>query len=105
LLDVLIKDGWSHGWGFYCAAPIEFEKALWHWQAYVTLHNRNGQTVTLRFWDPRLLRAVVPAMTPPEAAAFFGPISRLVVEGDNPGMAVEFTLAAGGVSQQALALV
>ncbi len=21
LLDVLIKDGWSHGWGFYCTSP------------------------------------------------------------------------------------
>ena len=38
--------------------------ALRHWRPFVTLHNRNGQPLTFRFWDPRVLRAVVPAMTP-----------------------------------------
>jgi len=104
LLDVLIKDGWNHGWGFYFAASIEFENALWHWRTFVTLHNSNGQKVTFRFWDPRVLRAVVPAMTPEEAAGFFGLISRFVVEGDKPELAVEFTLAPRGVYQQALVL-
>lgn len=105
LLDVLVKDGWNHAWGFYFAAALEFENALWHWRTFVTLHNRNGQAVTFRFWDPRVLRAVVPAMTPGEAAGFFGLISRFVVEGDKPGLAVEFTLAPGGIHQQALVLV
>ena len=105
LLDVLIKDGWNHGWGFYFSSSLEFENALWHWRTFVTLHNRNGQPVTFRFWDPRVLRAVVPAMTPGEAAGFFGLISRFVVEGDKPGLAVEFTPAPGGIHQQALVLV
>ena len=105
LLDVLVKDGWNHGWGFYFAASLEFENALWHWRTFVTLHNRNGQTVTFRFWDPRVLRAVVPAMTPDEAAGFFGLISRFVVEGDKPEVAVEFTLAPRGVYQQGVVLV
>ncbi len=94
LLDVLVKDGWNHGWGFYFSASLEFENALWHWRTFVTLHNRNGQAVTFRFWDPRVLRAVVPAMTAGEAAGFFGLISRFVVEGDKPGLAVEFTSGA-----------
>jgi hypothetical protein len=105
LLDVLVKDGWNHGWGFYFAASLEFENALWHWRTFVTLHNRNGQPVTFRFWDPRVLRAVLPAMTPGEAAGFFGLISRFVVEGDKPGLAVEFTPAPSGIHQQALVLV
>ncbi|MDP9113652.1 MAG: FHA domain-containing protein [Acidobacteriota bacterium] len=105
LLDVLIKDGWNHGWGFYFAASLEFENALWHWRTFVTLHNRNGQAVTFRFWDPRVLRAIVPAMTAAEAAGFFGLISRFVVEGDKPGMAVEFAPGAGGIQQQVLVLV
>lgn len=105
LLDVLIKDGWNHGWGFYFAASLEFENALWHWRTFVTLYNRNGQAVTFRFWDPRVLRAVVPAMTLEEAAGFFGLISRFVVEGEKPELAVEFTPASRGVHQQALVLV
>ena len=105
LLDVLIKDGWNHGWGFYFTAAIGFENALWHWRSFVTLRNVNGQAVTFRFWDPRVIRAVVPAMTPDEAAGFFGLISRFIVEGDKPELAVEFSLAARGVYQQSLVLV
>jgi hypothetical protein len=44
-------------------------------------------------------------MTPGEASGFFGLISRFVVEGDKPGLAVEFTPAPGGIHQQALVLV
>jgi pSer/pThr/pTyr-binding forkhead associated (FHA) protein len=105
LLDVLIKDGWNHGWGFYFTASIGFENALWHWRSFVTLRNANGQPVTFRFWDPRVMRAVVPAMTPSEATGFFGLISRFIVEGDQPELAVEFSLADRGVYQQALVLV
>ncbi|MEO8052690.1 MAG: DUF4123 domain-containing protein [Acidobacteriota bacterium] len=105
LLDVLIKDGWNHGWGFYAAAPVDFETALRHWQLFVTLHNRSGQSVTFRFWEPSVLRAIVPAMPSAEALDFFGPISRLVVEGDKPETALEFTVASGGVNQRALTMV
>jgi pSer/pThr/pTyr-binding forkhead associated (FHA) protein len=105
LLDVLIKDGWNHGWGFYFTATIGFENALWHWRSFVTLRNENGQAVTFRFWDPRVIRAVVPAMTPEESAGIFGLISRFIVEGDKPEVAVEFSLAMRGVYQQALVLV
>jgi len=104
LLDVLIKDGWNHNWGFYFAASIDFENALWHWRSFVTLRNANNQAVTFRFWDPRVMRAIVPAMTPEESTGFFGLISRFIVEGDNPELAVEFALAERGVHQQALIL-
>jgi len=102
LLDVLIKDGWNRGWGFYFAAALDFEGTLQHWRPFVTLHTRSGQSLTLRFWDPQVLRAIAPAMPSVEAAAFFGPASRLVVEGDKPEVAVEFTLSPSGVNQRAL---
>jgi len=105
LMDVLIKDGWNRGWGFYFAASVTFDNALWHWRNFVTLRNEGGQAVTFRFWDPRVLRAVVPAMTSQEAAGFFGLISRFIVEGDKPELALELSLAPRGVYQQALVLL
>jgi hypothetical protein len=44
-------------------------------------------------------------MTAGEAAGFFGLISRFVVEGEKPGLAVEFVPGPGGIQQQALVLV
>jgi hypothetical protein len=105
LMDLLVKEGWNHGWGFYFTASIGFEDALYHWQSFLTLRNPNGQAVTLRFWDPRVLRAIVPAMTPEEASGFFGLLSRFIVEGETPGTAIEFSLGPRGVRQRALRLI
>jgi pSer/pThr/pTyr-binding forkhead associated (FHA) protein len=105
LLDVLIKDGWSHGWGFYATSRAGLEEACAHWRGYLTLHNGRGQPLTFRFWDPRVLRAILPAMTPQEAADFFGPLDRMIVEGEKAQMAMEFSLTPRGPKQQALVLV
>jgi hypothetical protein len=105
LLDVLIKDGWNHGWGFYATSRVGLEEALSHLRGYVTLHNAQGRALTFRFWDPRVLRAILPAMTPQEAADFFGPLERMIVEGEKAGVGVEFSLTPRGPKQQALVLV
>jgi hypothetical protein len=104
LLDVLVKDGWNQGWGFYFTARIGFEDAVYHWRSFLTLRNQNGQAVNFRFWDPRVLRAIVPVMEPEEAGAFFGLLSRFIVEGENPGTALEFSLGPRGAQRQTLVL-
>jgi hypothetical protein len=105
LLDVLIKDGWSRGWGFYCTSPVPLAQACAHFKNFTTLFTAAGRPMTFRFWDPRILRAMTPALTLQEATEFFGPMTRLIVEGDKPEMAVEFSLGSRGARQQALVLV
>lgn len=104
LLEVLIKDGWAHSWGFYCTALSGFEEARRHWSMFLALHNELGQTLTFRFWDPRVLRALVPLMSPQESVDFFGPILRMVVESEDPGTALEFSLTARGPKQESMLL-
>jgi hypothetical protein len=105
LLDVLIKDGWNHGWGFFAAAACSFEQLSAHWRDLVTLRAEDGAEFTFRFWNPRVLRAIAPAMTQAEAFRFFGPVTRAVVEGEKPELAMELALSPRGVRQQALVLV
>jgi hypothetical protein len=104
LLDVLVKDGWNQGWGFYFTAGIGFEDAVYHWRSFITLRNQNGQALNFRFWDPRVLRAIVPVMEPEEAAAFFGLLSRFIVEGESPGTALEFSLGPRAARRQSILL-
>ena len=40
-----------------------------------------------------------------EAADFFGPLARLIVEGERPEMAIEFSLTSRGTKQEELVLV
>jgi pSer/pThr/pTyr-binding forkhead associated (FHA) protein len=105
LLDVLIKDGWSRGWGFYCTSPDGLEGVCAHFRNFVTLYTPAGTPMTYRFWDPRVLRASAPAFLPQEAADFFGPLTRLMVEGEKAEMAVEYSLGPRGAKHQSLVLV
>jgi hypothetical protein len=105
LLDVLIKDGWSRGWGFYCTSPGGLDEVCAHFRNFVTLYTPGGTPMTYRFWDPRVLRASAPAFLPQEAADFFGPLTRVVVEGEKGEMAVEYSLGPRGAKQQSLVLV
>jgi hypothetical protein len=105
LLDVLIKDGWNHGWGFYFAAGTDFNQLCEHWRHYVILRTLDGRALTFRFWDPRVLRALVPMMSPQEAADFFGPVHRLVVESEKTEIALEIALTPRGSRQRNLVLV
>jgi hypothetical protein len=104
LLHVLIKDGWSHNWGFYCATNAGLEEVCAHWRRYVLLRTEDGRALTLRFWDPRVLRALVPMMPAQEAADFFGPVRRLLVESEKAEMAMEISLTLRGARQRTLVL-
>jgi hypothetical protein len=104
LLHVLIKDGWSHGWGFYCATDAGFEELCAHWRRYVLLRTEDGRGLTLRFWDPRVLRALVPMMPAQEAADFFGPVKRVLVEAEKAEMALELAPTSKGSRQRTLVL-
>ncbi|HVO98277.1 MAG TPA: FHA domain-containing protein [Bryobacteraceae bacterium] len=105
LLDVLVKDGWSRGWGFYCTSPGGLAEVCGHLKNFVTLYTPGGIPMTYRFWDPRVLRACAPALLPQEAVDFFGPLTRLIVEGEKPEMAVEYSLGPRGAKQQSIVLV
>jgi hypothetical protein len=104
LVHVLIKDGWGRGWGFYGTSTANLETVRAHFSSYVSLQTPSGAAVTLRFWDPRVLRAIVPAMPPEEADAFFGPCERIVVEAEKPAMALEFSRSPGRPRQQTIVL-
>lgn len=105
LLDVLIKDGWSRGWGFYCTSATGVDEVCAHLKNFVTLFTAAGLPMTFRFWDPRVLRACAPAFLPQEAVDFFGPLTRLVVEGEKSEMAVEYSLGPRGAKHQSIVLV
>jgi len=104
LLDVLVKDGWGRGWGFYGTSQQGLDEILAHLGNFVNLYTQLGNSLTFRFWDPRVLRALTPLMSPPDAEAFFGPFTRLVVEAEKPEMALEFSVSPRGPRQQTLVL-
>lgn len=86
---VLIKDGWGRGWGFYATSHASIEQVHSHFASLVNMRSSTGAAITLRFWDPRVLRAMIPVMPPAEAEAFLGPCGKILVEAEKSEMALE----------------
>jgi len=104
LLDVLVKDGWGRSWGFYFTSGAGLDVVCRHWANYAVLRNDAGAVVSLRFWDPRILRLLLVSLPAAEVAEFFGPVGRVIAEGEKPENAVEFTPAPRGAQQQTITL-
>ena len=109
LMHVLIKDGWGHGWGFFGTTKGVLENVAAHFASFVNMHNSKGAAITLCLWDPRVLRALLPAMPPEEADRFLGPCERIIFEGDKaeaekPVMAVELARSARGPRHRSVVL-
>jgi hypothetical protein len=60
------------------------------------------KVVNFRFYDPRVLRAFLPACDRMEIAEFFGPIRVFVIEAEELGDAVRFTPDRPRVKQETL---
>jgi pSer/pThr/pTyr-binding forkhead associated (FHA) protein len=105
LLDVLIKDGWGRGWGFFLCSHMPFDAVYAHLRTFLHVRTAAGRPLTLPFYDPRILRALLPSMAAQECTEFFGPLTRIVVEGEKPEVALEFRDSQRGARQQALVLV
>jgi hypothetical protein len=105
LLDVIVKDGWGRGWCSFFLSTSGLQQVCAHLSSYVTLYTAHAQPFTLRYWDPRVLRALAPLMTAEEAGSFFGPFSRIVFESERPEMALEFAITPRGPYQQTIVLL
>ncbi len=104
LLDVLIKDGWGKGWAVYIASHAPAEQVRNHLRDYLIVRTKSGKSLCLRFYDSRILRIFVERFSPKESAEFFGPITRIIAEDEQPGTAIEFKGTGRGVARHAVRL-
>lgn len=104
LLDVLIKDGWGHGWGVYLSSQSQLEEVRAHICECMLLRTAMGRAFYLRSFDPSVLAAILPSFSPRECKEFFGPIQRFVVETERGDMAIDFRMTQQGLVQRRLPL-
>jgi len=53
-----------------------FEELRTHFRRFLMVKDTAGKKYRFRFYDPRILRAFLPACTGAEVASFFGPVAR-----------------------------
>ncbi|MBK8258933.1 MAG: DUF4123 domain-containing protein [Polyangiaceae bacterium] len=93
LLPQLVQEGWGDSWGVFANADVTLRELRAHLRRQlVVTREKDDQPMYFRFYDPRVLRSFLPIATPRQSSAFFGPISRFVLE-DAQGEVTTFNFA------------
>ena len=95
----LLELGWGNSWGFFTIVPADVTLQLQrrHFRTWLRVQDEAGRVLMFRIFDPRVLRMYLPTCTRAEAAQFFGPVPRIVVEAAQPAHATDYWLGENGV--------
>lgn len=102
LLEVLIREGWNNSWGVFLTSRQPFAEVRKHFRRFLLAELPNGDEVLFRFYDPRVLRVYLRNCNVEETAAFFGPVTSFLIEGEEPGTLLRFTATAKGIHQEVI---
>jgi hypothetical protein len=90
-LESLLRSGWGKSWGVFCTSPSPFEDLLDHFRGFFLMRTKEQRPLYFRFYDPRVLRALLPTCEPQELRAIFGPVASYLVESDRSDMMLAFS--------------
>jgi YD repeat-containing protein len=79
----LAENSWGRAQTIFFTSDADVHTLLGHLRACFDVQAENGRRVFFRFFDPLILGQLLPALTPPEGALFFGPIQRFVMEDED----------------------
>lgn len=80
-------DNWGGNHGVLLQSKARFAEVRRHLRKFTLVKDEDGTKYRFRFYDPRVLRAFLPACSFAEAKEFFGPVARYYAA-DRSGAAV-----------------
>ena len=97
-----VMSGWGEYWGIYVVVPAELDLATVrrHLRKLNMVYGPDNQPLFFRWYDPRVMRTVLPTCDAGQLQEMFGPVLRFVVEGETPEQGVSFSLAEGELVQE-----
>jgi hypothetical protein len=104
LLDELVDKGWGEGWACFFTSEAPLEELGGHFRKFFMVQLEGGKEVYFRFYDPRVLRGFLPAGSPEELAAFFGPVAEWMLEAKNSAMMLKFSNDSNGLHTKTIPL-
>lgn len=104
LLETMVQEGWGKSWGVYLTCGLPFEKVRRHLRKFLLVQTEDGRQLYFRFYDPRVLRAIVPTFAHDEAARFFGPIASFLMEDQDQRVLLLFECGDEGIAQREIRL-
>ena len=94
-----VEAGFGEAWGSFVVADLAFEDVRRHLRKFNLVTGPDGASMVFRFFDPRVLRAFLPACLPAELARFFGPLRGFLAEAESGDALMRWSLDAGALRQ------
>jgi hypothetical protein len=91
--DTIVGKAWGRAWGVFAISTRPMSEIRTHFARLLDARTEDGARYLFRFYDPRVLRAVIPVCTPDEVAGLLGPIERFVIEARQPAAGYAVTRA------------
>jgi hypothetical protein len=94
---------WGRSWGILLSSSAHSKDLRRHLRKFLVVRSEEGPRLVFRYYDPRVLRVYLPTCTPAELKTFFGPVSAMAAEAEEPGFFHLLRLSEGGLDHQILA--
>ncbi len=104
ILEWIFDNGWGDSWGIFMTSSASLEDLRKHFRHFLLVQDEDGNELYFRFYDPRVLRVYLPTCTVEEARQFFGPVASFLVESEDAGELLQFSLSPIGVLSETIPL-
>jgi hypothetical protein len=97
-----MMSGWGEHWGIYVVVPDELDLATVrrHLRKLNMVYGPDNQPLYFRWYDPRVLRIVLPTCDTEQLQEIFGSVLRFITEGETPEQGIVFSLVNGELVQE-----
>lgn len=76
----VLTESFGRHWGIFAHSPYSIKEMRRHFRSLVDVYDEEGNPMTFRFYDPRVLRKFLPTCNAGELKTFFGRIERFFAE-------------------------
>ena len=99
-----LETGWGDAWGVLFKSSRPMQELHKHFRKFLLINTEEGQELYFRFYDPRVLRIVLPACNAGQIRGFFGPVDYFLMEDEDPAFALRFRHENGILMQEQIGL-
>jgi hypothetical protein len=90
----LLREGSGQSWGTFIATSASQADLRSHLRRFLIVENEEGKNLYFRYYDPRVLRVILPTFEKDQLRFIFGPVDAWLVEEDKLGHFLNFSLHA-----------
>jgi hypothetical protein len=77
-----LGEGWGRHWGIVAFSKAPMETLVKHFRSLLTVSLPSSETVTFRYYDPRVLSTFLPTCDQAQLEELYGPVSTYLYEGN-----------------------